>query len=65
MAKKWPGMVVQRSFIKGHSFQNSLYFELSYVFLVIQCNDSVDRENFFVFVCQKTIEDIEMKPKSI
>ena len=22
MAKKWPGMVVQRSFIKGHSFRN-------------------------------------------
>ena len=24
MAKKWPGMVVQRSFIKGHSFRNRL-----------------------------------------
>ena len=26
MANKWPGMVVQRSFIKEHSFRNSLYF---------------------------------------
>ena len=25
MAKKWSGMVVQRSFIKGHSFRNRLY----------------------------------------
>ena len=25
MAKKWPGMVVQRSFIKEHSFVNRLY----------------------------------------
>ena len=25
MAKKWPGMVVQRSFIKGHSFPIGLY----------------------------------------
>jgi hypothetical protein len=24
-AKKWPGMVLQRSFIKGHSFRNTLY----------------------------------------
>ena len=23
--KKWPEKIVQRSFIKGHSFQNSLY----------------------------------------
>jgi hypothetical protein len=29
MAKKWPGMVVQRSSIKGHSFQNRVYlFEI-------------------------------------
>ena len=27
MAKKWPEKVVQRSFIKGHWFRNSLYFE--------------------------------------
>jgi hypothetical protein len=26
MAKKWPGMVVQRTFIKGHSFIYRLYF---------------------------------------
>ena len=25
MAKKWPGMVVQRTFIKGHSFVYRLY----------------------------------------
>ena len=25
MAKKWPEMVVQRSFIKGHSFPYRLY----------------------------------------
>ena len=25
MAKKWPGMFVQRSFIKGHSFRKGLY----------------------------------------
>ena len=25
MAKKWPGMVVQRSFIKEHLFVNRLY----------------------------------------
>ena len=31
MAKKWPGMVVQRSFIKGHSFRNRLYKDLNYV----------------------------------
>ena len=29
MAKKWPGMVVQRSFIKGHSFQNRVYLILA------------------------------------
>ena len=26
MAKKWPEKVVQRSFLKGHSFRNSLYY---------------------------------------
>ena len=26
MAKKWPGMVVQRTIIKGHSFVYRLYF---------------------------------------
>ena len=28
MAKKWPGMVLQRSFIKGHSFRNRLYLQV-------------------------------------
>ena len=28
MAKKWPEKVVQRSFIKEHSFPNSLYFDI-------------------------------------
>ena len=30
MAKKWPEMVVERSFIKGHSFRNSLYHSSIY-----------------------------------
>ena len=29
MAKKWPGMVVQRTFIKGHSFVYRLYLSFS------------------------------------
>ena len=28
MAKKWPEKVVQRSFIKEHSFPNGLYFKI-------------------------------------
>ena len=27
MAKKWPEMVVKRSYIKGHSFPYRLYFK--------------------------------------
>jgi hypothetical protein len=29
MAKKWPGMVVQRTFIKGHSFVYRLYLNFN------------------------------------
>ena len=32
MAKKWPGMVVQRTFIKGHSFVYRLYSKLEFFF---------------------------------
>jgi hypothetical protein len=28
MAKKWPGMVVQRTFIKEHSFVYRLYYKI-------------------------------------
>ena len=28
MAKKWPEMVLQQSFIKGHSFRITLYVKL-------------------------------------
>ena len=33
MAKKWPGMVVQRTFIKEHSFVYTLYVVWENVFL--------------------------------
>ena len=45
MAKKWPGMVIQRSFIKGHSFRNSLYFINSAIvalkgYIWLQCREN-------------------------
>ena len=34
MAKKeWPEKVIQRSFIKGHSFQNSVQIDFKFAFL--------------------------------
>ena len=39
--KKWPGMVVQRSFVKGHSFPNGLYVQY---FWPITCFGVVKRD---------------------
>ena len=38
MAKKWPEKVVQRSFIKEHSFPNSLYVGISVYYLIFHIN---------------------------
>ena len=42
MAKKWPGMVVKRTFIKGHSFVYRLYFnknfDKNYLTLILSSN---------------------------
>ena len=49
MAKKWPEMVVKRSYIKGHSFPYRLYF-LKYEMTEFDQLDSI-LCGFFVCVC--------------